>query len=91
MAGPKQKQHSIVDVSGGESKVWCSKEQYCKGTQKVRSMNQDKWDMVKLKMERLNINILGTSELKLMGLVNLIQMTIISTYVGKNPSLEGTK
>ena len=54
-------------------------------------MNQDKWDMVKLKMERLNINILRTSELKLTGLVKLIQMTIISTYVGKNPSLEGTK
>ena len=32
VAGPKQKWHSVVDVSGGESKVWCLKEQYCIGT-----------------------------------------------------------
>ena len=30
--GPKQKQHSVVDVSGSESKVQCCKEQYCVGT-----------------------------------------------------------
>ena len=29
---PKQEQHSVVDVSGGESKIWCCKEQYCIGT-----------------------------------------------------------
>ena len=28
-AGPKQIRHPIVDVSGGESKVQCCKEQYC--------------------------------------------------------------
>ena len=28
-AGPKQKCRSAVDVSGGESKVQCCKEQYC--------------------------------------------------------------
>ena len=28
---PKQKQHPVVDVSGGESKVRCCKE-YCTGT-----------------------------------------------------------
>ena len=27
-AGPKRKQHPVVDVSGGESKVQCCKEQY---------------------------------------------------------------
>ena len=25
-AGPKQKKHSVVDVSGGESKIWCYKQ-----------------------------------------------------------------
>ena len=26
VAGPKQKQSSVVDVSGGESKIWCCRE-----------------------------------------------------------------
>ena len=29
VAGPRQKQCSVVDVSGGENKVHCCKEQYC--------------------------------------------------------------
>ena len=33
----------------------------------------------------MNINILGISEVKWTGKVNLTQMTIISTTVGKNP------
>ena len=46
--------------------------------------------MVKQEMARLNIYILGISELKWTGelnakQVNLIPMTIISTTVGKNP------
>ena len=36
-AEPKQKQHPVVDVSGGESKVQGCKEQYCIGTWNVRS------------------------------------------------------
>ena len=35
----KQKQHTVVNVTGG-SKARCCKEQYCIGTQNVRSMNQ---------------------------------------------------
>ena len=31
-AGPKRKQRPVVDVSGGESKVLCHKEQYYIGT-----------------------------------------------------------
>ena len=62
--GPKQKQCSFVDMSGGESKVQCCKEQYCIGTWKVRSMNQDKSALVKQEMTRVNISILGISELK---------------------------
>ena len=28
---PKQKWHTVVDVTGDGSKVWCCKEQYCIG------------------------------------------------------------
>ena len=61
---PKQKQHPVVDVTGDESKVRCCKEQYCIGTWNVRSMNQGKLEVVKQEMARVNINILGISELK---------------------------
>ena len=44
------------------------KEQYCIGTWNVRSMNPGKLEMVKQEMAR----------------ANLIQMTFISTTVGKN-------
>ena len=57
---PKQKQHSVVDVTGDGSKVQCCKEQYCIGTWNVRSMNQGKLEVVK-QMARVNINILGIS------------------------------
>ena len=75
-AGPKWKWRSFVDVSGGESKVQCYKEQYCVGTWNVRSMNRGKLDMVKQEMARVNIYILGIRELKWMG---MDQITIIST------------
>ena len=42
----KQKQHSVVDVTGDGSKVQCCKEQYCIGTWHVRSMNQSKLEVV---------------------------------------------
>ena len=48
-------------------------------------MNQGKLEGVKQEMARLNINILGVSKLKWTEWVNLTQMTIISTAVGKNP------
>ena len=51
-AEPKQKQHPIVDVSGGESEVRCCKEQYCLGTGNFRSMNQGKLEVVKQEMAR---------------------------------------
>ena len=43
---PKQKQYLVVDVTGDRSKVQCCKEQYCTGTWDVRSMNQDKLEVV---------------------------------------------
>ena len=60
---PKQKQHPVVDVTGDGSKVQCCKEQYCIGTWSVRSVNQDKWEVVKQEMARVNVDILGISEL----------------------------
>ena len=65
---PKQKQHPVVDVTGDGSQAWCCKEQYCIGTENVRSMNQGKLEVVKQEMARVNINILGISELKWTGM-----------------------
>ena len=45
-AEAKQKQCPVVDVTGGESKVRCCKEQHRIGSWNVRSMNQVKLDMV---------------------------------------------
>ena len=60
---PKQKQYP-ADVTGDRSKFRCCKEQYCIGTWNVRSMNQGKLEVVKQEMVRVNIDILGISELK---------------------------
>ena len=85
---PKQKQQPVVDVTGDGSKVQCCKEQYCIGTWNVRSMN---WKVVKQVMARVNVDILGISELRWTGmnspdgLMNLTQMAIISTIMGRNP------
>ena len=56
-----------MDVTGHESKVRCCKEQYCIGIVNVRSMNQGKLEVVKQEMARVNIDILGISELKWTG------------------------
>ena len=61
---PKQKQHPVVDVTGAGSKVRYCKEQCCIGTWNVRSINQGKLEVIKQEMARVNINILGISELK---------------------------
>ena len=57
-----------MDVSGGESKVRCCKEQYCLGTWNARSLNQGKLEAVKLEMARVNTDVLGISELKWTGM-----------------------
>ena len=53
-------------------------------------MNQGKLEVVKQEMTRVNINILGISELDGLEWMDLTQMTIISTTVGRNP-LEETE
>ncbi|KAM7239382.1 hypothetical protein CapIbe_008877 [Capra ibex] len=65
---PKQKQYTAVDVTGDRSKVRCCKEQYYIGTWNVRSMNQGKLKVVKQEMARVNVDILGISELKWTGM-----------------------
>ena len=65
---PKQKQNPAVDVTGDRSKVRCCKEQYYIGTWNVRSMNQGKLEVVKQEMARVNVDILGISELKWTGM-----------------------
>ena len=65
---PKQKQHPVADVTGDGSKVQCCKEQNCIGTWNVTSMNQGKLKVVKQEMARVNVDILGISELKWTGM-----------------------
>ena len=48
-------------------------------------MNQGKLEVVKQEMAKVNIDILGICELNGLEWVILIQMTIMSTTVGKNP------
>ena len=48
-------------------------------------MNRGKLEVVKQEMAKVNIDILGISKLRWTGWVNLTQMTIIFTIVGKNP------
>ena len=67
-AKPKQKQCPVVHVSGGESKVQCCKDKYCIGTWNIRSMNQGTLEVVKQEMAKVNIDILGISELKGTGM-----------------------
>ena len=65
---PKQKLCPTVYVTGDGSKIQCCKEQYCIGTWNVRSMNQGKLEVVKQEMTRVNIDIVGISELKWAGM-----------------------
>ena len=57
-----------MDVTGDRTKVRCCKEQYYTGTWNVRSMNQGKLEVVKQEMARVNVDILGISELKRTGM-----------------------
>ena len=80
---PKQKQCPVVDVTVDGSKVRCHKEQYCIRTWNVRSMNQGKLDVVKQGMARVNIDILGISELKWTGIGEFNSDDHYVYYVGQ--------
>ena len=57
-----------MDVTGDRSKVqWC-KQKYCIGTWNIRSMIQGKLELVKQEMARVNVDILGITELKWTGM-----------------------
>ena len=82
---PNQRQHPVVGETGDRSKIQCCREQYWIGIWIVRAMNQSKLEVVKQEMTRVNMAILGISELRWTGMGDLTQMTIISTTVGRNP------
>ena len=82
---PKQKQYTVVDVTGDRIKFRCCKEQYCLGTWNVRSMNQGKLEVVKQEMARVNLDILGISKLKWTGIGEFnSDDPYISTTAGRN-------
>ena len=84
----RQKQHPFADMTGNGSKAQCCKEQCCIGIWNVRSMNQDKLEVVKQEMARVNVNILRISELKWTGLGEFNSDDHYIYTVGKNPSEE---
>ena len=63
-----QERINKAGVVRDRGKVRCCKEQYYIGTWNVRSMNQGKLEVVKQDMARVNVNILGISELKWTGM-----------------------
>ena len=80
---PKQKQYPVVNGTCDRSKVQCSKEQYCIATWNVRSMNQDKLEVVKQEMTRVNINILGISKLRWTGMCEFNSDDHYTYYCGQ--------
>ena len=57
-----------MDATGEGRKFRCCRKQHCTGTWNVKSMNQGKLEAVKQEMARVNIDILGISELKWTGM-----------------------
>ena len=84
---PKQKQYPVVDVTGGNRKVQCSKEQYSIGTWNVKSMNQGKLEVVNQEVARVNVDILGISELKWTGMGGFNSDDHSIYYQGQIPTL----
>ena len=71
----------VVDVSAGESKDQCCKEQYHIRTWNVRPMNEGK--LVKQEMARLNISILGYGELEWMEMGKFNSVNHYIYYCGQ--------
>ena len=81
---PKQKTPA-VDVTGERNKVRCCKEQYCIGNWNVRSMIQGKLEVVKQEMARVNVDILGISELRWTRMGEFNSEGNYIYYCGQNP------
>ena len=81
----QSKNDTVVDMTSDGSKIQCCKEQYCIGTWIVGSMNQGKLEVVKQGMRRVNIDILGISELRWTGMGEFNSDDHYTTTVGKNP------
>ena len=64
----EKKKCPAVEVTDDGNKVRYCKEQHCKGTWNICPMNQGKLEVVKQEMERVNIDILGISEIKWTGM-----------------------
>ena len=74
-----------MDVTGNGSKVRCCKEQYCTGTWNVRSINHGKLEVVKQEMARMNVDILGISELRGIGMGEFNSDDHYIYYCGQEP------
>ena len=72
----------LLGQNRNSTQLWMCwvKEKYCIGTGNVRSMNQGQWQ----EMARVNIDILGISELEWSGMGEFNSDEIISTTVGNN-------
>ena len=57
-----------MNGTGDASRVQCCKEQNCIGTWNVRSIKQGTSEVVKQEMTRVNVDILGISELRWTGM-----------------------
>ena len=76
---------SLLQHHSDKSKGRCCKEQYCIGTWNVRSMNQGKLEVVKQEMARVNVHILGISELKWTGMGEFNSDDHYIYYCGQEP------
>ena len=70
-------------MTGDGNKLQCYKEQYYIGTWNVKSMNQGQSEVVKQEMQEWTFTFQELVYYNGLERVNLIQMTIISTTVGK--------
>ena len=75
-------------MTGDRKKAQCYKEQNSIGTWNVNSMNHDKLEVVKQEMARVNVKILGNSELKWTGMGEF-NSDDSYVYYGRQESLRG--
>ena len=73
-----------MEVTGDGSEVQCCEEQYCIGTWNIRFMNQGKLEAVKQEMAGVNIDILGISEPKWIGISEFKSDDHYTYYCGKD-------